>query len=138
LQPLEGLDGDVEVGRVQRLDGGGSPHQSFLCYGEEVRTPQTHVYAWGPAYVVASHPRPECDRRNAQNTPTWHTNCRCLESWVSVIARLGSNGVQRGHEDVYWFGLNVPTSSGELLVLLALESIVGVINDRERDEILGL
>jgi hypothetical protein len=42
--------------------------------------------------------------------------------------RLGSDGVHRGHKDVYWFGLNVPTSSGELLVLLALGSIVGVTN----------
>jgi hypothetical protein len=38
--------------------------------------------------------------------------------------------VQRGHENVYWFGLNVPTSSGELLMLLALWSVVGVTNDR--------
>jgi hypothetical protein len=28
-----------------------------------------------------------------------------------VIARLGLNGVQSGHKDVYWFGPNVPTSS---------------------------
>jgi hypothetical protein len=47
-----------------------------------------------------------------------------------MIARLGSDGVQRGHEDVYWFRLNVPTSSGELLVLLALGSVVGVTNSR--------
>jgi hypothetical protein len=52
--------------------------------------------------------------------------------------RLGSDGVQRGHEDVYWFGLNVTMSSGELLVLLALVSVVGVTNGRERDELLGL
>jgi hypothetical protein len=43
-----------------------------------------------------------------------------------MIARLGSDSVQKGHEDVYWFGLNVPTSSGELLVLLALGSVVGL------------
>jgi hypothetical protein len=46
--------------------------------------------------------------------------------------------VQRGHEDVYWFGLNVPTSSGELFVLLVLRSIVGVTNGRKRDELPGL
>jgi hypothetical protein len=46
--------------------------------------------------------------------------------------------VQRGHKVVYWFGLNVPTSSGELLMLLALGSVVGVINGRKRDELLGL
>jgi hypothetical protein len=46
--------------------------------------------------------------------------------------------VQRGHENVYWFRLNVPTSSGELLVLLALLSVVGVTNGRERDELPGL
>jgi hypothetical protein len=40
--------------------------------------------------------------------------------------------VQRGHENVYWFGQNVPTSSNKLLVLLALRSIVGVTNGRER------
>jgi hypothetical protein len=55
-----------------------------------------------------------------------------------MIARLGLDGVQRGHEDVYWFGQNVPTSGGELFVLLALGSVVGVTNDRERDELLGL
>jgi hypothetical protein len=55
-----------------------------------------------------------------------------------MIAHLGSDGVQRGHEDVYWFGLNIPTSSGELLMLLALESVVGITNGRERDELLGL
>jgi hypothetical protein len=42
-----------------------------------------------------------------------------------MIARLGLDGVQRGHEDVYWFGLNVPMSSGKLLMLLALGSVVG-------------
>jgi hypothetical protein len=52
--------------------------------------------------------------------------------------RLDSDGVQRGHEDVYWFGRNVPISSGELLVLLALEFVVGVINKRERDELPSL
>jgi hypothetical protein len=46
--------------------------------------------------------------------------------------------VQRGHEDVYWFGWNVPTSSGELFMLLALEFAVGVINSRERDELPSL
>jgi hypothetical protein len=46
--------------------------------------------------------------------------------------------VQRGDKDVYWFGRNVPTSSGELFMLLALEFIVGVTNGRERDEVLGL
>jgi hypothetical protein len=46
--------------------------------------------------------------------------------------------MQRGHKDVYWFGLNVPTSSDELLILLALGSVVGVTNGRERDEIPGL
>jgi hypothetical protein len=55
-----------------------------------------------------------------------------------VIAHLGSGGVQRGHEDVYWFGQNVTTSSVERFVLLALRFIVGVTNDRERDELLGL
>jgi hypothetical protein len=33
---------------------------------------------------------------------------------------LGSDGVQRGHKNIYWFGRNVPTSSGGQLVLLAL------------------
>jgi hypothetical protein len=46
--------------------------------------------------------------------------------------------VQRGHENVYWVRLNVPTSSGKLLMLLALLSVVGVTNGRERDELLGL
>jgi hypothetical protein len=55
-----------------------------------------------------------------------------------VIAHLGSDGVQRGYDDLYWFRRNVPTSSGELFVLLALGSIVGVTKDRERDELLGL
>jgi hypothetical protein len=52
-----------------------------------------------------------------------------------LYTRLGSDGVQRGHENVYWFGRNVPTSSGEQLVLLALEFVVGVTNDRERDRL---
>jgi hypothetical protein len=34
--------------------------------------------------------------------------------------------VQRGHENVYLFGLNVPTSSGKLLILLAFWSIAGL------------
>jgi hypothetical protein len=55
-----------------------------------------------------------------------------------MIACLGSDGVQRGHEDVYWFERNVPTSSGNLFVLLALGSVVGVTNDRERNELPGL
>jgi hypothetical protein len=55
-----------------------------------------------------------------------------------MIVCLGLDGVQREHEEVYLFRLNVPTSSGELLVLLALRSIVGVINGRERDELPGL
>jgi hypothetical protein len=46
--------------------------------------------------------------------------------------------VQRGYEDVYWFGRNVPTSNGELFVLLALEFAVGVTNSRERDELPSL
>jgi hypothetical protein len=52
--------------------------------------------------------------------------------------RLGSDGVQRGHKDVYWFERNVPTSSGELFMLLALESIVGLTNNREKDELPSL
>jgi hypothetical protein len=55
-----------------------------------------------------------------------------------LYARLGSDGVQRGHENVYWFGRNVPTSGGERLVLLALGFVVGVINSRERDRLPGL
>jgi hypothetical protein len=55
-----------------------------------------------------------------------------------VFVRLGPDGVQRGREDVYWFGWNVPTSSDELFVLLLLGSVVGVTNDRERDELPGL
>jgi hypothetical protein len=55
-----------------------------------------------------------------------------------MITHLGSDGVQRGHEDVYWFGLNVPMSSDELLVLRALGSIVGVTYGQERDELPGL
>jgi hypothetical protein len=46
-----------------------------------------------------------------------------------MIARLGSDDVQREHEDIYWFGRNVPTSSGKLFVLLALGSVVGVTNE---------
>jgi hypothetical protein len=46
--------------------------------------------------------------------------------------------VQRGHEDVYWFEWNVPTSSGEMFVLLALEFVVGITNGRERDELPSL
>jgi hypothetical protein len=46
--------------------------------------------------------------------------------------------VQRGHKNIYWFGLNIPTSSDELLMLLALWSIAGVTNGRERDELPGL
>jgi hypothetical protein len=34
--------------------------------------------------------------------------------------------LQRGHKDVYWFRLNVLTSSGELLMLLEIGSIVGL------------
>jgi hypothetical protein len=45
--------------------------------------------------------------------------------------------VQRGHKNVYWLGLNIPTSSGDPLVLLALWSIAGVINGRERNDFLG-
>jgi hypothetical protein len=55
-----------------------------------------------------------------------------------VIARLGSDGVQREHKDVYWFRWNVPTSSDELFVLLALEFEVGATNGRERDELPSL
>jgi hypothetical protein len=55
-----------------------------------------------------------------------------------MIMRLGSDGVQRGHEGVYWFGPNVPTSSGELFMLLALRFGVEVTNDRERDELPSL
>jgi hypothetical protein len=46
--------------------------------------------------------------------------------------------VQRGHEDVYWFGWNVPTSSGELFVLLALEFASEITNGRERNEVPSL
>jgi hypothetical protein len=46
--------------------------------------------------------------------------------------------VQRGHEDVYWFGLIIPTSSGKLLMLLVLGSVVGITNGQERDELPGL
>jgi hypothetical protein len=45
--------------------------------------------------------------------------------------------VQRGHKDVYWFEQNVPMSSGELFVLLALWFAIGVTNGRERDKILS-
>jgi hypothetical protein len=41
---------------------------------------------------------------------------------------LGSDGVQREHENVYWFEQNVPTSSGDWLMLLALEFVVEVTN----------
>jgi hypothetical protein len=58
LQLLEGLDGDIEAGGGQRLDGGGILRQSFLHCGEEVWTPQTRMYARGPAYPPASHPEP--------------------------------------------------------------------------------
>jgi hypothetical protein len=60
------------------------------------------------------------------------------QSEISLIAHLGLDGVQRGHEHVYWFRQNVPMSSGELFVLLVLGSVVGVTNNRERDELLGL
>jgi hypothetical protein len=49
-----------------------------------------------------------------------------------LCARLDSDDVQRGHENVYWFGQNVPTSSDERLVLLALGFVVEVTNSRER------
>jgi hypothetical protein len=51
---------------------------------------------------------------------------------------LGSDGMQRGHENVYWFRWNVPMSSGEWLMLLTLEFVVGVTNGRERDRLPGL
>jgi hypothetical protein len=53
------------------------------------------------------------------------------------FAHLDPDGAHRGHKDVRWFGLNVPTSSGEQLVLLAL-FVVGVTNGRERKVFLGL
>jgi hypothetical protein len=59
-----------------------------------------------------------------------------LVNFYYCAFRLG--GVQRGHKNVYWFGLNVPTSSGWLLVLLALWSIAGVTNSQERDELPSL
>jgi hypothetical protein len=58
LQLLEGLDVDIEAGGAQRLDRGGILRYSFLRCGEEVWTPQTCVYARGPAYPRASHPEP--------------------------------------------------------------------------------
>jgi hypothetical protein len=55
-----------------------------------------------------------------------------------VITRLGPDGVQRGQEDIYWLGWNIPTSSGEMFVLLALRSVVEVTNKREREELPSL
>jgi hypothetical protein len=51
---------------------------------------------------------------------------------------LGSDGVQRGHDNVYWLERNVPMSSGEMFMLLALGFVIGVINSRERDKLLSL
>jgi hypothetical protein len=48
------------------------------------------------------------------------------------------DGVQRGHEDIYWLERNVSMSSGELFMLLAPGSIVEVTNNRGRDELPSL
>jgi hypothetical protein len=65
--------------------------------------------------------------------------CQCFEPPMSeFVLRVWPRWCARGHNDVYWFGQNVPTSSSRLLVLLALKFIVGVTHWRERDEIPSL
>jgi hypothetical protein len=58
-----------------------------------------------------------------------------------VSARLGLDGVQSGHKDVYWFGHEWPYVqwvSLRLVLLCTGVLIVGVTSFREREHIPGL
>jgi hypothetical protein len=58
-----------------------------------------------------------------------------------VSARLGSDGVQSGHKDVYWFGHEWPYVQWVLLLLILPcigVFVVGVTSFQEREWILGL
>jgi hypothetical protein len=57
---------------------------------------------------------------------------------VNLCCVFGPDGELGRHKVLYWFGLNVPTSSLRLLMLPALKFAVGVTNGRERDEIPSL
>jgi hypothetical protein len=122
------------------LDGGGSPRQSSLRCGEEAWTPETRVYAQGPAYPGASHPKPdENDKMHKgprPSVPTVGAQNHRLVNFYYCMFRI--RWCAKRTQNVYWFELNVPTSSGELPMLLALWSVVRVTNGRETDELLGL
>jgi hypothetical protein len=47
---------------------------------------------------------------------------------VNLCCVFCPDGELRRHKVLYWFGLNVPTSSSRLLVLPALKFAVGVTN----------
>jgi hypothetical protein len=51
---------------------------------------------------------------------------------VNLYCPFGLDGELGRHKGLYWFRLNIPTSSSRLLVLPALKFIVGVTNRRER------
>jgi hypothetical protein len=58
-----------------------------------------------------------------------------------VSARLGLDGVQSGHKDVYWFGQKWPYVQWVLLLLVlpcTRVLVVGVTSFRERERIPGL
>jgi hypothetical protein len=58
-----------------------------------------------------------------------------------VSARLGLDGVQSGHKDVYWFGHERPYVQWVLLLLVLPYTrvlIVGVTSFHERERIPGL
>jgi hypothetical protein len=46
-----------------------------------------------------------------------------------VTTRLGPDGVQSGHKDVYWFGPNIPTS----IVLLYTRVLVEGVTSTSRE-----
>jgi hypothetical protein len=80
---------------------------------------ERHECTRGLVDAIASHPKPDGDDKTRKSplpgVPTIGVlNCQLVNLW---IARLGSDGVLRGHKDLYWFELNVPTSSEALLVL---------------------
>jgi hypothetical protein len=76
------------------------------------------------------------------------TYCRCLEDRCVnrvtsefVPMRLGPDGVQSGHKDVYWFRHERPYIQWvSLRFVLPCTGVlvVGVISFREREQILGL
>jgi hypothetical protein len=57
---------------------------------------------------------------------------------VNLYYAFGLDGEFGRHKGLYWFRLNVPTSSSRLLVLPALKFAAGVTNRRERDEVPSL